>query len=366
MEKDKSRIRLPALFLLAIGGMLVAGCRSMSGGELKVGQEMVVGRTTFSTDVHEHAYSEFPEYQVVPGDVLDVLYQVTTWQPEEEFHLAIDHVVSVKFVHHMELNETQQIRPDGRISLPYLGSVYVVGKTVEELTKELVQKYARHINDPDLYIVVEEFRGAINEFKRDLHTAPRGLSRLTTVRPDGYATFALVGDLQVSGRSIPDINTELNARYRSIIPGLSVNLFLEKHLGSRIYVFGEVNQPGAYQILRPTSVFEALALAGSVSSGARLDSVLILRQKEEWVVATRIDLRDTMRPVYAHRKTEAGAGEQSYDVSTGRLFYLRPDDVVYVPGRRLSTTAQITSEIADVLFFRGWGFNLYPDGRRRR
>ena len=352
--------------MVVAGGLLVAvGCAQTRVNELTVGEEMVVGRTTFAADVHEDAYAMFADYRVVPGDVLDVLYKVTTWVEETEFHVAIDHVMSVKFVNHPELNETQQVRPDGRISLPYLGSVRVVGKTVEELSEDLRAQYAEHIRDPDLYIVMEAFRGAINEFKRDLHTAPRGLSRLTTVRPDGYATFAMVGDVHVVGRVIPEINEELNRRYREILPGLSVDLFLEKHLGSRIYVFGEVHQPGAFQILRPTSILEALALAGSVNRSARIDSILVLRQQADRVVATRLDLRETMMPTRARRQTDDSDGMTRYPVAKGRIFYLRPDDVVFVPSRPLSTAAQISREVADVLFFRGWGFSIDLDRSRR-
>jgi len=347
--------------LVFSGVLLVAGCASTRIGELKVGEEMVVGRTTFSADMHDDEYSIFNDYRVAPGDVLDVLYQVRSWVQEVEFHLAIDNVISVKFVNHPELNETQMIRPDGRISLPYIGSAVVVGMTVDDLQSLLRERFSAHINDPELYVVVDEFRGAINEFKRDLHTAPRGLSRLVTVRPDGHATFAMVGDVQVTGRTVPEVGEELNARYHSIMPGLSVDLFLEKHEGSRVFVFGEVRQPGAYQILRPTSIFEAISLAGSISSGARIDSVLVLRQRESTVVATRINLREAMDPVRAD-----GQGKGALPVAKGGLFYLRPNDVVFVPRRRLSTVAEISREVSDILFFRGWGFNLYPDGRSRQ
>ena len=344
------------------GGLLtLSGCATSNPGELRVGEEMVVGRTTFLGDVDEEAYSTFPEYRIAPGDVLDVLYQVKSWHEEAEFRVAVDHVLSVKFVHHPTLNETQQVRPDGRISLPYLGSVRVVGQTVEELSAELKTQYAKHIKDPDLYIVMDEFRGAIKDFKRDLHTAPRGLSRLVTVRPDGNATFAMLGDLHVSGQIVSEINAELNKRYQALLPGLSVDLFLEKHEGSRLYVFGEVNQPGAYQILRPTSIFEALALAGSVNGAARIDSVLILRQQVDRVVATRVDLREAMTPVRSRRLASGPDGEMNYPVAKGSLFYLRPNDVVFVPRRPLSTVAQISRELSDILFFRGWGFNISTD-----
>jgi len=323
-------------------------------------------------------YMLFPDYRISPGDVLDVLYQVKSWEEQPEFHIAVDHVVAVRFIHYPELNETQRVRPDGNISLAYLGSVRVIGKTVEELTQELKESYAEHLKETDLYVVLEEFRGAIKELKADLKTAPRGLSRLVTVRPDGYASFAMLGDLSVAGRTVPEIRKVLDERYQQILPGLSADLFLEKHAGSRIYVFGEVFAPGSYQILRPTSVFEAIAMAGSVKSSARIDSAIIFRQKEDKLLATRVDLKKVMIPrKLKENPDEEGPAdvsetEQAYKDLTGEakdrggryamadktMFYLHPDDTVYIPRRRLNSAAEIMREVGDIFLFNGWSVSF--------
>jgi len=386
MEKYKSLIRGFAVVALLGVVLGVAGCATE--GKLEVGQEIEVGRATFSEDVPD-AYMLFPEYRISPGDVLDVLYQVKSWELQPQFSIAVDNIISVRFVHYPELNETQSVRPDGKISLAYLGSVNVVGKTVEELTEKLKEEYAAHLKEPELYIVLEEFRGAIKELKADLKTAPRGLSRLVTVRPDGKATFAMIGDLPVAGKTVPDIAKVLDERYQNILPGLSADLFLEKHSGSRIYVFGEVNQPGVFEILRPTSLFEAIAMAGSIKSSARIDSAIVFRQKEDRLLATRVDLNKVMipralkeRPEDHQEMVEMGETEQAYNSLMGEtrghgsryaladktMFYLHPNDIVYIPRRRLNSAAEIATEVADIFFFRGWSIGFSGDyglgGRR--
>jgi len=376
MEKYKGLIRgfaVAALLSVVLG---LASCST-----IEVGEEIEVGRATFSEDANGE-YKVFPEYRISPGDVLDVLYQVKSWEQQPQFNIAVDNVVSVRFVHYPELNETQSVRPDGNISLAYLGSVNVVGKTVEGLTEELKEEYAAHLKEPELYIVLEEFRGAIKELKADLKTAPRGLSRLVTVRPDGKATFAMLGDLLVAGKTVPEVAKVLDEKYRGVLPGLSADLFLEKHSGSRIYVFGQVNQPGAFEILRPTSIFEAIAMAGSVQSSARIDSAIVFRQKEDKLLATRVDLKKVMiprvlkeRPEDNQELAEVGDTEQAYNELTeegggqGRnyaladrsMFYLHPDDIVFIPRRRLNTAAEIAREVGDILFFRGWSIGFSGD-----
>ncbi len=43
------------------------------------------------------------------------------------------------------------------------------------------------------------------------------------------------------------------------------------------------------------------------------------------------------------------------------MFYLYPDDIVYIPRRRLNTAAEIATEVADIFFFRGWSIGFSGD-----
>ncbi len=394
------------------------------------GREVAMRETTFSFSVPDATYDIFKEYHLAPGDVLDVLYHVDSNALDEEFKLAvdhevtvrfvdipeltetqevrpdgyislpylgvvrvadlsvaevtedlkaryrelaqqpfviaIDHVLSVKFTDLPELNETQAVRPDGTVSLPYLGVVTAAGKTIEAFTAELKVAFARVLKSPEVYVLVSEprtvwsevrkklqvpnihvivkkFHEVILQFKQDLHTAPRGLSRLVTIRPDGYATFALVGDMYVAGKTVPEIDTALDEKYTEVLHGLTVDLFLEKHSGSQIYVLGNVKEPGAYQILKPTPVIKALALAGSVLPNSETDDVIVFRRHGNEVVGTKIDVDAALR-----------LEENS------TFFYLQPDDIVYVPRNALSKTADVMRDIGDILFFRGWSASVRP------
>lgn len=327
--------------------MILSACSRTSepGGTdskgLKDGEEFVFEKTSFSFDQQRAPYTIFDQYKMAPGDVLDVLFHVSIQQVDNmQFRLAVNQTVSVKFVDMPNLNETQLIRPDGAITLPYLGSVKVVGKTVDELTKELKERYAKILSSPELYVLVPDFWATMREFKEDLHTAPRGLSRLVTVRPDGYATFAMLGDIQVAGRTIPEVTKEMNARYKDIMPELSVDLFLETHSGSLVYVTGEVGKPGSYPIMRYVSVVEALALAGGTKPTAKLTDVVVVRQRGDKMVATKVNVRNTL-----------------WMKSGAKYFYLLPDDIVYVPQRTLSRAADISRDLQDVMAFRGWSLS---------
>jgi len=325
---------LSLLLLLTLGACSTQQGRMM----LEVDEEVPVELGTFSFEQDQMQYELFDQYRIQPGDVLDVLFQIQTWVKKPNFKVKVDHTVAVKFVHVPELNEEQRVRPDGNISLPYIGEYYVIDKTVSEIQEDLRKRYSRELQNPELYVTIPEFQESIRELKKDLHTAPRGLSRLVTVRPDGRVTFPMVGEVEVAQRTISDINKLLNGNYQHILPGLHVDLFLQKHAGARIYMVGEVVRPGAYPIDRPISVLQAMSLAEGFTPAARLDSVVVLRRNKDKLVATRTDMKSLF-----------GFGEKQ------RLFYLKPDDIVVVPKMRIAQMADISGYLSQAIMFRGWG-----------
>lgn len=326
--------------LCALLAFLATACTTQGTMRLDVDQEQPLDVGTFSFDQETMNYDTFGEYRLQPGDELDVLYQIRTWLKKANFKISVDHTVAVKFVNNPDLNEEQRVRPDGYISLPYIGEYYVIDKTVDEVRKDLQARYARELKDPQLYVLVPEFQDAIKEFKKDLHTAPRGLSRLVTVRPDGRVTFPMVGEFHVSGLTIQDVADRLNSEYEHLLPGLHVDVFLQRHSGALIYLVGEVHRPGAVPITKPISVLQALALAEGFTPAARLDSVVVARRTPEGMTATRLDVKSLL-----------GFGEGQ------TMFYLKPDDIIVVPKLWIAQAADLTNYLTQAVAFRGWSIS---------
>jgi len=335
------------LILLLISLFFLASC--VNQNKALIDRTNVTSADNSATETEEESvafenvrqqFNLFEEYRIIPGDVLDVFFKITTvGEMEKDFKLDVDHEIQIKFVDTPELNEQQIIRPDGTVSLPYLGTVYVIGKTLKELTEELNKRYSKILQHPNVYITVPDFRARIREIKTDLRTAPRGLSKLLLVRPDGYCSFPMLGTVFVAGKTVPEVNKELNTLYHKTMPGLQCDLFLEKHSGFVIYVVGEVNRPGAYNILKPITVIEALALAGGYTQGAKLNSLIVARRTKEKMVATQIGFKKLLN------------AEED-------LVLLRPDDIVYVPKTFIRKAADVMKDLAQITLFRGWGTSL--------
>lgn len=332
---------LQRIFYNIVIVVLVASCATKHSfvNDMDVGDEVTVEATSFSFSAPD--FEHLAEYKLSPGDVLDVLFQIQTWQPELVYRISLGDTVSIKFPDIPELNQTQKVLPDGSVSLPYIGTFSVYGKTASMVARQLEQAYSSVLKYPSLYVSVPEYLSQIREMKEDLHTSSRGLSRLVTIRPDGYVTFPMIGDVFVAARTIPEIKNEINQQYNEISSSLHVDLFLERHSGAKIYVMGEVVEPGAYDITKPTSIVQALALSNGHTRDALLNEVYVIRRKGKQIIATRVNLEDTL----------------SFRDS-GTLFYLLPDDIVYVPSTPLSDAAHLATQVAEVLFFRGWSLNF--------
>lgn len=98
------------------------------------------------------------------------------------------------------------------------------------------------------------------------------------VRPDGGLSFALVGDVRASGRTVDELRTLVDERLSKFIPDPSVTIAVKQIGGNRIYVLGKVNRPGEFTFSQPIDVMQALSLAGGATSFAGLDDIQILRR----------------------------------------------------------------------------------------
>ncbi|MCA1945719.1 MAG: polysaccharide biosynthesis/export family protein, partial [Desulfovibrio sp.] len=154
------RLHLHSLLLVAVV-LSLAAC----GPRLGDGQERAMNSTTFDRDKPTYPAADFifTEYRLKPGDMLDVLFQIRTWELKDKFTLTVDDLVQVKFVDLPELNEEQNVTPNGYIYLPYIGGVQVAGRTVEDVTQEIRGRFSSILRTPEIYITVPEFSSHIRE-----------------------------------------------------------------------------------------------------------------------------------------------------------------------------------------------------------
>lgn len=76
---------------------------------------------------------------------------------ESAYRLAAGDTITILLFYNPEFNTKTMIRPDGKISMPLLGEISVVGLTIDELTARLTELYKGTIRQPAVTIQVDTF-----------------------------------------------------------------------------------------------------------------------------------------------------------------------------------------------------------------
>lgn len=97
------------------------------------------------------------------------------------------------------------------------------------------------------------------------------------VRPDGRITVPLVGDVQAEGKSSSEIQTQLTEAFEQFVTAPAVSVLVQQVNSLKVFIVGEVATPGVFDLIRPTRLIEALAMAGGLTEFAKLDEIVLLR-----------------------------------------------------------------------------------------
>jgi polysaccharide export outer membrane protein len=103
------------------------------------------------------------------------------------------------------------------------------------------------------------------------------LSRTVPVRPDGKISLPLIGELQVSGLTALKVQRVVAERLKEYISNPEVTVIVQEVKSRTYVVLGKVLKPGSYQLEKPTTVLEAIAMAGGFLDFAKASKVYIIR-----------------------------------------------------------------------------------------
>src|SRR5690606_24636973 len=103
------------------------------------------------------------------------------------------------------------------------------------------------------------------------------LATEVAIRPDGYLTFPLVGDLWAVDKTPRQISSELQNMLAEFIVNPQVTVIVSQFRTLHVQVLGEVKESGYYQLKAGARLADVLALAGGPTATADLSSVTVTR-----------------------------------------------------------------------------------------
>ena len=75
--------------------------------------------------------------------------------PKTAVRLSPGDSIKVTFAEESDLDQTQRIRRDGKISLPLIGEVTAAGKRLMDLQREIVSRYEGRLDNPEVLVILE-------------------------------------------------------------------------------------------------------------------------------------------------------------------------------------------------------------------
>jgi len=140
------------------------------------------------------------------------------------------------------------------------------------------------------------------------------LNETVIIRPDGKISLQLIGELNAADQTPSELNKVIVNKYSKFLKSPEATVIIKEFGGQKIYVGGEVTQPGVITLKGKTTVLQAIVNAGGFKETASRGSIIVIsRGKEDTSVARKIDLKDLI----------SGKGE-------GKEVFVRPFDVIYV------------------------------------
>lgn len=103
------------------------------------------------------------------------------------------------------------------------------------------------------------------------------LQRTVLIRPDGKFAFPMAGEVTAAGRSPLETQVELTRKLLAYIPEAVVTVSVTGFGGNKVYVIGQVQNPGSFVMNPRLNVLQALSLAGGTTTFAALDDIIIIR-----------------------------------------------------------------------------------------
>jgi polysaccharide biosynthesis/export protein len=126
--------------------------------------------------------------------------------------------------------------------------------------------------DPNKYLIGPEDLLFVRVWREPDFTLP------AAVRPDGKITMPLIGDVQAGEQTPMQLTKTITELLGKYINNPDVNVIVQEVRSKKYYIDGEVNKPGTYLLVTPTTILEALSNAGGFRDFANSKKIRILRQ----------------------------------------------------------------------------------------
>ncbi|WP_372776911.1 SLBB domain-containing protein [Litorivivens sp.] len=108
---------------------------------------------------------------------------------------------------------------------------------------------------------------------------------------DGFINMPKLGPISVAGKSFKQVRDDLTLRIKKQIIGADAAIAMGELRLMQVYVLGDANSPGAYNLSSLATVIQAIIAAGGVAESGSLRNIEVRRGKQ---LVQKVDLYDLL------------------------------------------------------------------------
>lgn len=105
----------------------------------------------------------------------------------------------------------------------------------------------------------------------------KDMSADVVVRPDGKISLPLLNDVEVEGLTPDQVRQKVTELARRYIEDPNATIVVRQINSRKVYITGNVERPGTFPLLRPTTLLQLIALAGGLREFANAGDIVLVR-----------------------------------------------------------------------------------------
>ncbi|MGZ8797049.1 MAG: polysaccharide biosynthesis/export family protein [Thermoanaerobaculia bacterium] len=130
-----------------------------------------------------------------------------------------------------------------------------------------------------------------------------------SVRPDGKISLPLLNDVQAAGLTPAQLRDRLIEASKQYFEDPSVTVVVKQMNSRKVFITGEVNKPGPYPLLGPTTVLQLISIAGGLRDYADSKKILIVRTENGRPMSYLFNYKDVVSRKNLRQNIELKPGD---------------------------------------------------------
>lgn len=96
------------------------------------------------------------------------------------------------------------------------------------------------------------------------------------IRPDGRINYPVIGEVEVASLTPAQLVKIMQGKLSAYVNNPVVSVSIEAYYANKIFIIGDVNRTGEYQIYEPIDVMKAIAMCGGLKN-PKVSTIKIIR-----------------------------------------------------------------------------------------